>query len=90
MTVRDEGLRRWVESGDTSRLPANRLRRIGAILRALRAATSPLDLDLPGWRLHPLKGDRKGQWSVQVDRTWRIVFRFVDGEARDVDLLDYH
>lgn len=47
-------------------------------------------MDLPGLRLHPLKGDRAGQWSVSVTGNWRIVFRFADGEAVDVDLVDYH
>ena len=47
-------------------------------------------MDLPGLCLHPLKGDRAGQWSVSVTGNWRIVFRFADGEAVDVDLVDYH
>ena len=90
MTVRHKGLRLWLESGDASRLPPDRMSRIAAILRALRSAVSPQDLDMPGWRLHPLSGDRKGFWSVKVCRHWRIIFRFVDGDARDVDLVDYH
>lgn len=63
---------------------------LAAILRALRSAVSPQDLDMPGWRLHPLSGDRKDFWSVKVCWHWRIIFRFVDGDARDVDLVDYH
>ena len=47
-------------------------------------------MNRPTYRLHPLKGDRQGQWSVRVSGNWRIVFRFVDGEAVDVDLADYH
>ena len=47
-------------------------------------------MELPGYRLHPLKGDRRGQWSVNVSGNWRIVFRFVDGESVDADLIDYH
>ena len=47
-------------------------------------------MNLPGLRLHPLKGDRTGQWSVSVSGNWRIVFRFADGEVVDVDLVDYH
>jgi len=47
-------------------------------------------MDLPGFRLHPLKGDRAGEWSVTVSGNWRIVFRFADGRAGDVDLIDYH
>ena len=56
----------------------------------LAAAQSAQDMELPGYRLHPLKGDRRGQWSVRVSGNWRIVFRFVEGEAVDVDLIDYH
>ncbi len=47
-------------------------------------------MDLPGLGLHPLKGDRAGQWSVSVSGNWRIVFRFADGEVEGVDLVDYH
>ena len=60
------------------------------MLTALQDVRSPRNLDLPGWRLHQLKGDRRGQWSVRVSGNWRIVFRFADGEAVDVDLIDYH
>lgn len=51
---------------------------------------APSDLDLPGYRLHPLKGNLKGMWSVTLSGNWRIVFRFEDGDAFDVDLVDYH
>ena len=47
-------------------------------------------MDMPGLRLHPLTGNRRGQWSVRVSDNWHIVFRFEDGEAVDVDLVDYH
>lgn len=47
-------------------------------------------MNLPGYHLHPLKGDRQGQWSVRVSGNWRIVFRFMDGAAADVTLIDYH
>ena len=60
------------------------------MLTALQDARSPRNLDLPGWRLYQLKGGRRGQWSVRVSGNWRIVFRFADGEAVDVDLIDYH
>ena len=47
-------------------------------------------MDISGFRLHPLKGDRKGQWAVTVNRNWRLVFKFADGNAFDVDYEDYH
>lgn len=56
----------------------------------LQAATKPEDIDSPGFRLHALKGDRSGQWSIRVSGNWRVVFRFADCEVVDVDLVDYH
>ena len=50
----------------------------------------PGDLQLPGYRLHSLTGDRRGQWTVRVSGNWRIVFRFEDGVAVDVTLIDDH
>lgn len=64
--------------------------RVEEVLGLLDVAEAPKDMNLPGYRLHPLKGDRKGFWSVTVSGNWRIVFRFHDGHACDVDLVDYH
>jgi len=63
---------------------------IQEILTALDEATSPQDMNLPGYRLHPLKGALKGYWSVTVRANWRIVFRFEGVDAFDVELIDYH
>jgi toxin HigB-1 len=63
---------------------------IQRILMLLDAASSPKDLDLPRYRLHSLKGDRKEFWSVTVSANWRVVFRFEGGNAVDVELIDYH
>lgn len=61
------------------------------MLAALDAAETAEAAQLfPGWRLHPLKGDRKGQWAMTVSGNWRLVFRFEDGSAFEVDLVDYH
>ena len=62
----------------------------GASCRTWTLRYGPGDMDIPGYRLHPLTGDRRDQWSVRVSGNWRIVFRFVDGVAADVDLIDYH
>jgi proteic killer suppression protein len=59
-------------------------------LAVLNRASQPSDLDLPGFRLHPLKGKLAGFWAVTVRANWRIIFRFKDGDAVDVDLVDYH
>ena len=64
--------------------------RIALALADLDDAGTPSDLDLPGYRLHPLKGDLKGYWSISITGNWRLIFRFEDGDAYDVDLVDYH
>jgi toxin HigB-1 len=66
---------------------AAKLRRI---LFRLHAATVPEDMDQPGYALHPLRGDLRGYWAVRVSGNWRVSFRFRDGHAFDVDLVDYH
>jgi len=60
------------------------------ILARLDAAGAVADMDLPGFRLHPLKGDLRGFWAVTVRANWRVVFRFAEGDAVDVDYTDYH
>jgi len=65
--------------------------KISDILLAIDEAEHPQEVALfPGWRLHPLKGEPRGFWSVTVSGNWRVVFRFEKGEAFDVDLVDYH
>ncbi len=89
MNIRHKGLRALHERDDAARLPAGRVPRLRPILFRLQEATHPGSADAPGFQLHPLKGDRAGQWSVHASRNWRVVFRFKDGEAVDVDLIDY-
>jgi proteic killer suppression protein len=60
------------------------------ILAALDRSRTPQGMDLPGFQLHALKGDLKGHYAVSVSGNWRVTFRFVDGQAVDVDYLDYH
>ena len=90
MRIRHKGLRVLHEGAATGRLPAGLVPRLRRILFRLQEATHPSSADAPGFRLHPLKGDRAGQWSVRVSGNWRVVFRFEDGEVVDVDLIDYH
>ena len=84
------GLKQFFEAGETRGLNPNHVPKIRRILARLQAATSPRDLDAPGLRLHPLKGGRKGQWAVDVDRNWRITFTAEGGEIADLDLEDDH
>lgn len=88
--IRHKGLRRHCEQGDGRGLDAGHLERIGRVLARLDRAARPAHMDLPGWRLHPLKGALAGFWSVAISANWRVVFRFEDGAATDVDLVDYH
>ena len=60
------------------------------ILLRLDAVGTVEDMDLPGFRLHQLKGELKGFWVVTVRANWRVIFRFAEGDALDVDLVDYH
>ncbi len=60
------------------------------ILARLDAARAVADMDMPGFRLHPLKSEFKGSWSVTVRANWRVIFRFADHDAFDVDYVDYH
>ena len=89
-TFRHRGLKRLYERGDPSRVRSDQAERISLALADLDAAGKPSDLDLPGHRLHPLRGDLKGFWSISISANWRIVFRFEQGDVFDVDLVDYH
>jgi len=64
--------------------------RLRLILARLDASAEPRDMNLPGLRLHPLKGPLKGAWAVDVSGNWRVVFRFEGKDAVDVDYVDYH
>lgn len=89
-SFRHRGLKRLYERDDASKVSADLLDRIRDVLFHLDQAEVPGDLGLPGYRLHPLKGDLTGYWSVTISGNWRIVFRFAGGKALDVDLVDYH
>ena len=84
------GLKRFFETGDTRGLNPNHVPKIRRILARLQAATRVRDLDAPGLRLHPLKGERKGVWAVVVGRNWRITFSFDGRDCSDVNYEDYH
>lgn len=89
-TFRHKGLRRLFERGDTFGVRPDMVPRLRTLLTALDRAESLVELDLPGARLHPLRGAREGFWSVRVTANFRIVFQFEDGDAWFVDLVDYH
>ena len=81
---------RFMEHGDERRIQPEHRGTVRDILARLNASATPNDMDLPGFRLHRLKGDFSGFWAVTVRADWRVIFRFEDGDAADVDYLDYH
>ena len=90
LRIRHRGLRRFHRHGDLSGLTPHEVPRIRRILTALDRAAVPADMDLPGFRLHPLTGDLDGYWAVTVTGSRRIIFRFEDRQPTDVDLVNYH
>lgn len=89
-TFKDKRLKALFEKGSSRGIPANLLDRLLRRLDVIEAATIIAEMNLPGYRLHQLKGDRKGTWSITVSGNWRLTFSFRDGDAFDVELEDYH
>ena len=84
-------MKRLYETGEAKGLPTSVTLKIGDILLAIDEAAEVQEVELfPGWKLHPLKGNLKGFWSVTVTGNLRVIFRFEKGDAFDVDLVDYH
>jgi proteic killer suppression protein len=89
-SIRHKGLKRLHEDDDPRGAIAEHVVKLRDILARLDAARSAADMDMPGFRLHPLKGVYKGFWAVTVHANWRVIFRFADPDAFDVDYVDYH
>lgn len=89
-SIRHKGLKRLYEEEDARGVIAEHIPKIRNILARLDAATSQEDMNLPGFCLHALKRNYKGFWAVTVRANWRVIFRFAEGGAEDVDYLDYH
>ena len=90
ISFRHKGLELLYEKGIRRRVPQKHIEKIERILARLDVASKPADLNLPGFRLHPLKGDLANYWAVNVSGNLCLVFRFEGTDACDVDLLDYH
>jgi toxin HigB-1 len=88
-TIRHKGLKRLFEQDDASGVNPEHTGKLRNILATLHAARTIAHMDLPGFRLHRLKGASSGLWAVTVRANWRVTFRFDDG-AEDVDYVDYH
>ncbi len=89
-SFKHKGLERLYEKADRKGLPAQFVPKIERILARLNVVTNPEMMNLPGFKLHQLKGDLKEYWSVSVSGNWRIIFRFKNNNAVDVNLIDYH
>ncbi|WP_375640091.1 MULTISPECIES: type II toxin-antitoxin system RelE/ParE family toxin [unclassified Bartonella] len=85
-----KGLEAFYNTGITKGIQSAHTQKLRRILGALDVAISPNDLNYPSFRLHPLKGDLKGYWSITVNGNWRVIFRFVGIDVELVDYLDYH
>jgi len=90
MSFKHKGLRRFYETGSTGGIQPAHRKRLRLQLAALDTATRIEDMDIPGFRLHPLKGELSGLWSISVSGNWRITFEFRDGNAYVVNYEDYH
>jgi toxin HigB-1 len=88
--IRHKGLRRLHETDDPRGVMADHADKLRRILARLDASRAASDMDLPGYRLHPLKGSLAGFYAVTVNGNWRVVFCFEQGSATDVDYVDYH
>lgn len=89
-SFRHKGLRRYFEEGRVTGIHPAHAKKLRMLLTALDTAIEIDDMDVPGFGLHPLKGDRKGQWAVKVSGNWRITFEFRDGNAYLLEYEDYH
>ena len=89
-SFKHRGLKALYDGRTAKRVAPGHLDQLRDILAALDRSRRPQDMDLPGFRLHPLKGELKGHYAVSVSGNWRVTFRFKDGHAVDVDYVDYH
>jgi toxin HigB-1 len=89
-SISHRGLKRLHDDDDPRGVIREHAEKLRDILARLDAAGNVADMDLPGFRLHPLKGDLKGFWAVTVRANWRVIFRFASGDALEVDYVDYH
>ena len=89
-SFRHKGLEKFYATGSTKGIQAKHSKKIRMQLSALDTALTIEDIDIPGYRLHQLKGSLKGNWSITVNANWRITFEFTDGNVYIVNYEDYH
>ena len=89
-SFKHKGLEKFFTKGSAAGIQNDHVARLEERLQALHTAINAEDMNIPGWRLHALKGDREGQWAINVSGNWRMVFEFEDGHAYVVSYEDYH
>lgn len=89
-SFRHKGIQHFFETGSKAGIQSNHAPRLRIQLTRLDDATSPKDMNAPGWRLHQLKGELDGHWSITVNGNWRLTFRFEGNDVILVDYQDYH
>lgn len=89
-SFRHKGLEAFFRKGTKAGIQPHHAGKLQVQLGALDNAIKPEDLNVPGWRLHPLTGNHAGYWSITVNGNWRVIFRFVMNDVELVDYLDYH
>jgi proteic killer suppression protein len=89
-SFKHKGLDAFFRTGSKAGIQPAHAAKLRVQLTALDFAKRVEDLSAPGWRLHPLKGDLKGYYSITVNGNWRLIFKFNNGEAELIDYLDYH
>lgn len=89
-TIRHKGLKRFYQSGSTAGIQDQHANRLRMLLIALETATVISDMDIPGFRLHKLRGPEPTRWAISVSGNWRLTFEFRDGHAYLLDYEDYH
>jgi len=89
-SFKHKGLEKFFHNDSRRRINAKHAPKLGRILDRLDASVKPQDMNLPGYKLHELKGKERGSWSVRVSGSWRVTFRFDGTDAIDVNYCDYH
>jgi len=84
------GLEEFFRTGSKKGIQPAHAPKLRLQLTALSVASSPIDLNVPGWRLHELKGDLRGYYAIRVNGSWRVIFKFIEKDVELVDYLDYH
>ena len=90
VSFRHKGLQKYFQQGSLAGIQAVHAKRLRMQLAALDTAHTIGDMDIPGFRLHPLKGSEQGRWSIVVNGNWRVTFEFENGNTHVLDYEDYH